>query len=86
MARVMKAGTARKKSRYFGLCIKNRGYPVSLETRKIYEMLADPWAATRGLVRVIDESGEDYLYPETYFVPIELPPGAARYFVPSIPA
>ena len=83
MARVMKAGTARKKPRYFGICIKNRGYPASLETRKIYEMLADPWAAARGLVRVIDESGEDYLYPETYFVRIEIPSKASRLFVHS---
>ena len=82
----MKTATSRKNPKIFGLCIKNRGYPASLETRKIYEMLADPWAAARGLVRVIDESGEDYLYPATNFVLIELPPGAARYFKPSIPA
>lgn len=79
----MKTEASRKKSKTFGVCIKNRGYPASLETRKIYEMLADPWAAARGLVRVIDESGEDYLYPETYFARIELPSKANRLFVHS---
>lgn len=82
----MKTGASRKQPKKFGVCIKNRGYPTSLETRKIYEMLADRWAAARGFVRVIDESGEDYLFPESYFFPIRLPPGAARHFVPSIPA
>jgi hypothetical protein len=82
----MKTGSSRKRPIRFGVCVKNRGYPASLEARKIYEMLADPWAAARGLVRVIDESGEDYLFPAKYFVPIELPPSAARHFVPSIPA
>ena len=79
----MKTEASRKKSKTFGVCIKNRGYPASLETRKIYEMLADPWAAARGFVRVIDESGEDYLYPETYFVRIEIPSKASRLFVHS---
>jgi len=82
----MKTGASRKQPKKFGVCIKNRGYPASLETRKIYEMLADPWAAARGLVRVIDESGEDYLFPATYFAAIDLPPEALRYFAPSIPA
>ncbi len=79
----MKTEASRKKSKTFAVCIKNRGYPASLETRKIYEMLADPWAAARGLVRVIDESGEDDLYPETYFVRIDLPSKVNRLFVHS---
>jgi hypothetical protein len=57
----------------FAVCIRNDGYPVSLEVRKIYRVIRDPTAAEHHLLRVIDESGEDYLYPEDYFVPIELP-------------
>ena len=57
----------------FVVCVKNKGYEVSLETRKIYQVLRDPDAAMHKQLRVIDESGEDYLYPESYFAPIELP-------------
>ena len=57
----------------FAVCIKNDGYPASLEVRKIYRMVPYARAAEHQLVRVIDESGEDYLYPADYFVPIELP-------------
>jgi hypothetical protein len=45
------------------ICILNRGYEVSLEPRKVYEVLRDPDAAKHGQLRVVDESGEDYLYP-----------------------
>lgn len=55
------------------VCVANSGHEVSLETRKIYSLLADPVAKRRKLVRVIDESGEDYLYPETFFMPVILP-------------
>jgi hypothetical protein len=64
----------------FLLCVGNDGYPASLEVRKIYEALEDAVAAEDGLVRVIDESGEDYLYPASFFVPIELPQPARRVF------
>lgn len=57
----------------FVVCIRNKDYPTSLELRKIYQMVADATAAQHHLVRIIDESGEDYLYPEKYFVPIDLP-------------
>jgi hypothetical protein len=57
----------------FVVCIKNVKYPTSLEVRKIYESLPDASAAKHQLIRVIDESGEDYLYPADYFVPIKLP-------------
>jgi len=57
----------------FVVCLKNKGYDVSLERRKIYQVLPDPSAAKHGLIRVIDESGEDYLYPQSFFAPIELP-------------
>lgn len=57
----------------FAVCIRNPGYEASLERRKIYQVLADPRAGRHDLIRVIDESGEDYLYPESYFAPISLP-------------
>lgn len=55
------------------LCIKNRGYPASLELRKIYRSLPDDRGASHGLIRVVDESGEDYLYPADMFVPVDVP-------------
>lgn len=57
----------------FVVCVKNKGYEVSLETRKIYQVLRDPDATKHKQLCVIDESSEDYLYPESYFTPIELP-------------
>ena len=62
----------------FALCVENRGYPASLERRKVYRLLADDAASKHRQVRVIDESGEDYLYPQEYFVPIKLPQAAER--------
>lgn len=58
---------------HFVICIKNDDYPVSLEIRKIYAAIPDQEAEKHQLMRVIDESGEDYLYPVDYFVQIELP-------------
>jgi hypothetical protein len=55
------------------ICIKNESYPSSLEFGKVYRVLADNRAKEHKMLRVIDESGEDYLYPENYFVPIKLP-------------
>ena len=59
--------------RRYVLCVSNDGYPAALEPRKIYQVLADADAARHELVRVVDESGEDYLYPKTYFVSLRLP-------------
>jgi len=64
----------------FVLCVSNRGFPASLLVRRIYRTKPDPSAARRGLVRVIDESGEDYLYPKKLFVAVELPKEAGRAF------
>ena len=50
------------------MCVKKHGYLASLELRKVYRLLKDEPASRRGLVRVVDESGEDYLYPEEYFL------------------
>ena len=61
------------KERQFAVCVLNTGYPAALELRKIYEVLPDPRGAQHGLIRVIDESGEDYLYPDKFFMRIELP-------------
>lgn len=55
------------------VCVKNDGYPASLERRKIYEAMPDPDARKHKLIRVVDESGEDYLYPADYFVAIDVP-------------
>ena len=59
--------------RRFVVCVKNKGYEVSLERRKIYVSIEDEDAQARNLIRVIDESGEDYLFPARMFIPIELP-------------
>jgi hypothetical protein len=64
---------ARSESKKLVVCIENAGYPVSLEKRKIYVALRDPAAEERGLLRVIDESGEDYLHPMAFFRAIDLP-------------
>lgn len=57
----------------FAVCVDNSEYPASLELYKIYRVLPDDDAATDGDLRLIDESGEDYLYPDDRFVLIELP-------------
>jgi hypothetical protein len=64
----------------FVMCVRNDGYAASLEPRKIYQAVPDESASARKFVRVIDESGEDYLYPEDFFVPIELPQEAQEAF------
>lgn len=62
--------------RRYVLCIRNDGYPASLEIRKLYQALHDVDGERHGLTRVIDESGEDYLYPQEFFIPINLPKAA----------
>lgn len=57
----------------FAACVNNSEYPASLELHKIYRVLPDEDAAADGDLRVVDESGEDYLYPADYFVIVELP-------------
>ena len=70
--------TRTRKKKSFVVCLSNDGYAASLEPRKIYVVLRDAAAERNGLLRVVDESGEDYLYPEEYFVPVELPPSAEK--------
>ena len=57
----------------FAVCVRNEGYGASLELHKIYRIVPDLEADKDGDVRIVDESGEDYLYPAEWFVPIEVP-------------
>lgn len=60
-------------SQKFVICVDNRGYPVSLESRKIYEVITDEAAERAGQIRVKDESGEGYVYPRSLFADITPP-------------
>jgi hypothetical protein len=60
------------------VCVENDGYAVSLEKRKIYVALRDAVAGKHRMLRIVDESGEDYLYPKTLFRPIALPQAVRR--------
>ena len=64
---------ARSQPKQLVVCVSNDGYSVSLERRKIYVALRDPVAEKHGLIRIIDESGDDYLYPKAFFRAIALP-------------
>ena len=57
----------------FLVCVANDGYEASLELRKLYRIVPDARAERLGQVRVVDESGEDYLFPESFFAPVRLP-------------
>jgi len=61
------------KASAFVICVNNAGYPASLELHKIYRVVPDEEAAADGDIRVVDESGEDYLYPASCFAPIRVP-------------
>jgi len=67
-----------KVSKKLVICLDNSGYEVSLERRKIYVAIPDPRAERLGQIRIVDESGEDYLYPEKNFVPADLPQATRR--------
>jgi hypothetical protein len=60
-------------SKHFAVCVRNPGYEGTLELRKLYEIIGDASAEQHNQIRVVDESGEDYLYPKSWFLPIELP-------------
>jgi hypothetical protein len=60
-------------SKHLVVCVKNDGYAASLERRKLYLVVRDAAAEKHGLLRIIDESGEDYLYPKVFFRQIALP-------------
>ncbi|CAN5903635.1 hypothetical protein BH11PSE3_BH11PSE3_21370 [soil metagenome] len=60
------------------ICLNNDGYEASLERRKIYVVIADPRVEKLGQIRVVDESGEDYLYDKHAFAEVLLPPSVRR--------
>src|SRR5205085_7059667 len=66
------------------VCVANKGNEVSLQLWKIYKALPDAEAELEGMLRVVDEDGEDYLFPEENFVPIELPAGMRTSFERSV--
>jgi len=67
--------------RQFVICIDNSGYPASLEVHKIYAVLPDERAAEDDFLRVVDESGEDYLYSAKRFVSVDLPQQVKQLWV-----
>ena len=71
----------RRSEAQYVICVKNLRCRASLELRKIYRRLPDAAAGRHGLVRIVDESGEDYLYPAKYFVAIRLPQAVERAVV-----
>jgi hypothetical protein len=70
--------SSKKKTHGFAVCVDNDGYAVALEVRKLYPVLSDPKAEAQSLIRVIDESGEDYLYPIQFFKKVKLPADLVR--------
>jgi len=74
LARARRAGTE------LALCVNNEAYPASLERFKIYRVLPDPDATKHQQMRIVDESGEDYVYPAEYFELVTLPPSITRRF------
>ena len=70
--------TAKSSTKRLVVCISNNGYPASLENRKIYVALRDDTAEKLGLLRIVDESGDDYLYPKAFFRSIALPQAVKR--------
>src|SRR5713101_7527501 len=76
-------GIVKRKAEHsrFVVCVRNRGFAASLELRKVYRVVPDSAAEGHRLMRVVDESGEDYLFPETCFMAIELPAPVARAIV-----
>ena len=64
----------------FFLCVQNDGYAASLQVRSVYSALRDVDAESHGMLRIVDESGEDYLFPASLFVPIEVPAAAVKVF------
>jgi hypothetical protein len=69
------------RAKHFAICVRNDGYEGTLELRKLYEIIEDLSAAKRNHVRVVDESGEDYLYPQSWFVAVQLPESVEEQLV-----
>jgi hypothetical protein len=75
---VKREAMAKPQARQLVVCVDNDGYVASLEKRKIYVVLRDAAAEQHGLIRIVDESGEDYLYPKSLFRPLALPLSVKR--------
>jgi hypothetical protein len=73
--------TSNESNQRFVICIRNDDYEVSLELRKVYQVIPDAEAANNRMLRVTDESGEDYLYPAEFFMSIELPEAVRKALV-----
>ena len=69
---------SREKQTDFVVCLRNDGFEASLAIRKLYRVLPDRGAEMKSLIRVVDESGEDYLYPMDLFAPVAVPKEAAE--------
>ena len=65
-------------NQHFVICVENEGYETSLEKRKLYQLLPDKKSESQGLLRIKDESGEDYLYPKDIFIAVSLPASAEK--------
>ncbi len=68
----------RSQTKPFALCLDNRDYEASLIAGKVYRILPDPAAAREDLVRIVDESGEDYLYHKDHFAFVDFPPAVRK--------
>jgi hypothetical protein len=78
----MKTGKRRpaeRKGRAFAVCVRNKGYEASLERHKLYVVRPDPQAEREGDIRIVDESGEDYLYPAEWFVAVDVARAVRAY-------
>ena len=69
---------AKTQTKQLVVCVDKDGYAVSLEKRKIYVALRDAAAEKLNMLRIVDESGDDYLYPKAFFRPIALPQAVRR--------
>ena len=65
----------------YAICVNNQGYGAALELRKVYRVMLDEDATRHKQIRVVDESGEDYLYPQSFFVPQRLPKAEQKVFI-----
>ena len=72
----MADANARQSRSSYVLCVHNRGYRASLERGKVYRQISDAWAQNHDLVRIVDESGDDYLYPRRHFFAVAVPKAA----------
>ena len=73
--------TTHNQTRHYVVCVKNEGYEASLEKRKIYRVIVDKQASEQELIRIVDESGQSYLYPDHCFVSITLSPPLLKAFL-----